>query len=77
MSICLDFVLLGSSPGELGDEGNGERKGDCIGLFRRLELFRVAMHHVSPPYITLGRERDGLSPLLSFIRLTKAQEIWR
>lgn len=42
MSICRDFVRRGSRPGELGDEGKGDRKGDCIGLLRRLALLRAA-----------------------------------
>ena len=31
-----DFVLRGSRPGLEGEEGNGDRKGDCIGEAMRL-----------------------------------------
>lgn len=45
--MCRDFVRLGSRPGELGDEGNGDRNGDCMGLLSRLALLRAAKTPVS------------------------------
>lgn len=47
VSICRERVLRGSSPGEEGEDGKGDRNGDCIGLFSRLELFRAASKMVN------------------------------
>lgn len=71
VSMCLDFVLRGSRPGELGEEGKGERKGDWIGLLSRLELFRAAsvpsaLHWV---YATGGHGGIGHRPEGSCERL--------